>query len=232
MNSTTRLIGLALFLATPRAAQVHVVDIQGGPGSAYTQITQAVAAVSQGDTIPVRTGSYDSFTLPEGRRRHGGHERHGVRGTHLRTEPERVAGGARSTCSRRARRGSLLHGRAGGRRLPAGAPAGAETPRRIFIDSYLYRQHPIRMEALDRTLAALADPTRRRIVGHLARGTATVSELVECFELTQPTISSHLKVLERSGLISRTRVAQTRPCKLEPRSTRRTTRGSTRCSRS
>lgn len=72
------------------------------------------------------------------------------------------------------------------------------------------------MEPLDRTLAALADPTRRRIVGRLARGTQTVSELVECFDLTQPTISSHLKLLERSGLISRSRVAQTRPCKLEP----------------
>lgn len=75
-----------------------------------------------------------------------------------------------------------------------------------------------RMEPhIDQTLAALADPTRRQIVGRLAQGTATVSELVECFELTQPTISSHLKVLERSGLISRSRVAQTRPCKLEPR---------------
>ena len=71
------------------------------------------------------------------------------------------------------------------------------------------------MEQLEQTLTALADPTRRRIVVRLSRGTATVSELVECFELTQPTISSHLKLLERSGLISRSRVAQTRPCKLE-----------------
>ena len=72
------------------------------------------------------------------------------------------------------------------------------------------------MIQLDRTMTALADPTRRRIVSRLAQGTATVSQLVECFELTQPTISSHLKVLEQSGLISRSRVAQTRPCKLEP----------------
>lgn len=72
------------------------------------------------------------------------------------------------------------------------------------------------MEQLDQTLTALADPTRRRIVSRLAQGTATVSELVQCFELTQPTISSHLKTLERSGLISRFRVAQTRPCRLEP----------------
>lgn len=72
------------------------------------------------------------------------------------------------------------------------------------------------MERLDQTLTVLADPTRRRIVERLARGTATVSELVQCFELTQPTISSHLKLLEQSGLISRSRVAQTRPCTLEP----------------
>lgn len=73
------------------------------------------------------------------------------------------------------------------------------------------------MEQIDRTLTALADPTRRRIIGRLAHGSATVTELVQCFELTQPTISSHLKVLERSGLISRSRVAQMRPCRLELR---------------
>lgn len=72
------------------------------------------------------------------------------------------------------------------------------------------------MVQLEDTLTALADPTRRGIVGRLARGTATVSELVDGFELTQPTISSHLKVLERAGLVSRSRVAQTRPCTLEP----------------
>ena len=50
---------------------------------------------------------------------------------------------------------------------------------------------------------------------HLARGEASVSDLVGLFSLTQPTISSHLKVLESAGLISRSRVAQSRPCKLE-----------------
>lgn len=73
------------------------------------------------------------------------------------------------------------------------------------------------MPALELTLNTIADPTRRGIVERLAEGTATVNELVECFDLTQPTISSHLKVLEQAGLISRTRVAQTRPCSLEPR---------------
>lgn len=73
-----------------------------------------------------------------------------------------------------------------------------------------------RVELLDETLTALADPTRRSIVEHLALGTATVSEIVDRFDLTQPTISSHLKLLEQAGLISRSSVAQTRPCSLEP----------------
>ena len=71
------------------------------------------------------------------------------------------------------------------------------------------------MNRLDQAFAALADPTRRGIVVHLARGQASVSDLVGLFRLTQPTISSHLKVLESAGLISRSRVAQSRPCKLE-----------------
>lgn len=69
---------------------------------------------------------------------------------------------------------------------------------------------------LDATFAALADPTRRAILARLALGEATVNELVEPFELSQPAISKHLKVLERAGLISRSRVAQRRPCRLEP----------------
>src|SRR5215470_8026916 len=72
------------------------------------------------------------------------------------------------------------------------------------------------MKQLDQAFAALADPTRRGIVVHLARGEASVSELVGHFDLTQPTISSHLKVLEAAGLISRRRIAQSRPCKLRP----------------
>src|SRR5215467_1778493 len=72
------------------------------------------------------------------------------------------------------------------------------------------------MKQLDQAFAALADPTRRGIVLHLARGEASVSELVCHFSLTQPTISSHLKVLESAGLISRRKMAQSRPCKLVP----------------
>jgi DNA-binding transcriptional ArsR family regulator len=68
---------------------------------------------------------------------------------------------------------------------------------------------------LDTTFTALADPTRRAIVARLAEGDATVNELAAPFAMTLPAISKHLKVLERSGLISRSRRAQFRPCRLE-----------------
>ena len=68
---------------------------------------------------------------------------------------------------------------------------------------------------LDRVFGALADPTRRAILARLAAGDATVNELVEPFALSQPTISKHLKVLERAGLVSRGREAQFRPVRLE-----------------
>jgi DNA-binding transcriptional ArsR family regulator len=70
-------------------------------------------------------------------------------------------------------------------------------------------------DRLNATFTALADPTRRAIVTHLARGDATVNELAAPFDMTLPGISKHLKVLERCGLISRTRRAQFRPCHLE-----------------
>jgi DNA-binding transcriptional ArsR family regulator len=70
-------------------------------------------------------------------------------------------------------------------------------------------------QRLDATFAALADPTRRAIVRRLAVGDATVNELAEPFALSLPGISKHLKVLERSGLITRSRQAQFRPCHLE-----------------
>jgi DNA-binding transcriptional ArsR family regulator len=72
------------------------------------------------------------------------------------------------------------------------------------------------MTELDATFMALADPTRRAIVARLAKGDATVNELAAPFDMTLPGISKHLKVLERSGLISRSRHAQFRPCHLEP----------------
>lgn len=70
---------------------------------------------------------------------------------------------------------------------------------------------------LDSVFAALADPTRRAILARLARGNATVNELGAPFDMTQPAISKHLKVLENAGLISRSRDAQRRPRALEPK---------------
>ena len=69
---------------------------------------------------------------------------------------------------------------------------------------------------LDRVFGALADPTRRAILARLADGEATVTELVALSDLSQPTISNHLKVLERAGLVSRGRTAQFRPVHLNP----------------
>ncbi|HET7795970.1 MAG TPA: metalloregulator ArsR/SmtB family transcription factor [Rhizobacter sp.] len=68
---------------------------------------------------------------------------------------------------------------------------------------------------LDATFAALADPTRRAILARLASGEASVTELAEPFDMSQPAISKHLKVLERAGLISIGQDAQRRPRRLE-----------------
>jgi len=70
-------------------------------------------------------------------------------------------------------------------------------------------------DTLSVTLSALADPTRRAMLLRLAEGNASVSELAKGFPLSQPAISKHLKVLEKAGLISRSRSAQLRPCQLE-----------------
>ncbi len=72
-------------------------------------------------------------------------------------------------------------------------------------------------ERLDLTFAALADPTRRAILARLATGEASVQEPSEPFEMSQPAISKHLKVLERAGLISVDIDAQRRPRRLEPK---------------
>lgn len=72
-------------------------------------------------------------------------------------------------------------------------------------------------DRLDMTFAALADPTRRAILARLATGEASVQELAEPFDMSQPAISKHLKVLERAGLISVDIDAQRRPRRLEPK---------------
>ena len=71
-------------------------------------------------------------------------------------------------------------------------------------------------EQLNATFSALADPTRRAILARLAVGEASVNELAEPFDMSLPAVTKHLKVLQRAGLISQSRVAQQRPCKLEP----------------
>jgi DNA-binding transcriptional ArsR family regulator len=70
-------------------------------------------------------------------------------------------------------------------------------------------------DQLDRTFAALADPTRRAILARLASGEATVTELAAPFEISLPAVSKHLKVLERAGLVVRGRERQWRPARLE-----------------
>lgn len=88
------------------------------------------------------------------------------------------------------------------------------------ITDKLYNNEVMYMAAatlkLDETFAALADPTRRAILRRLAGGEASVSELASPFNMSQPAISRHLKVLERAGLISTGQDAQRRPRKLEP----------------
>src|SRR5688572_6747105 len=74
----------------------------------------------------------------------------------------------------------------------------------------------MKADRLSRAFAALADPTRRDILARLAEGEATVNQLAEPFRLKLPTVSKHLKVLQRAGLVTQGRKAQWRPCRLEP----------------
>jgi DNA-binding transcriptional ArsR family regulator len=71
-------------------------------------------------------------------------------------------------------------------------------------------------DRLSTTFAALADPTRRAILARLALGQSSVTELAKPFDMSLPAVSKHLKVLERAGLIVRSREAQWRPCRIEP----------------
>jgi DNA-binding transcriptional ArsR family regulator len=70
-------------------------------------------------------------------------------------------------------------------------------------------------DRLSTTFSALADPTRRAILARLALGETSVTELAEPFDMSLPAVSKHLKVLERAGLITRSRTAQWRPCRIE-----------------
>jgi DNA-binding transcriptional ArsR family regulator len=71
--------------------------------------------------------------------------------------------------------------------------------------------------SLDNAFSALSDPTRRAILARLALGETSVTELAKPFAMSLPAVSKHLKVLERAGLIARSREAQWRPCRIEPR---------------
>jgi len=73
----------------------------------------------------------------------------------------------------------------------------------------------MRSDALSTTFAALADPTRRAILGRLIEGEATVNELAAPHAMSLPSVSRHLKVLERAGLVVKSRSAQWRPCRLD-----------------
>ena len=72
------------------------------------------------------------------------------------------------------------------------------------------------VDRLSTTFAALADPTRRAILGKLVSGECSVTELAEPFDMSLPAVSKHLRVLEQAGLIVRRRDAQWRPCRLDP----------------
>lgn len=77
------------------------------------------------------------------------------------------------------------------------------------------RAPAIAQDALSRTLAALADPTRRSILEQLSLGPASVTELARPYAMSQPAISKHLKVLEAAGLVSQSQASQRRPRRLE-----------------
>src|SRR5471032_2838200 len=79
----------------------------------------------------------------------------------------------------------------------------------------VYKMTPQPADRLSATFSALADPTRRAILARLALGETSVSELATPFEMSMPAVSKHLKVLEHAGLITRSRDAQMRPCKIE-----------------
>ena len=90
---------------------------------------------------------------------------------------------------------------------------------RLYLTEQLFNQpvyNAMTQDRLSATFAALADPTRRAILARLCSGETSVSELAEPFDMSLPAISKHIKVLERAGLIARSREAQWRPCRIQP----------------
>jgi DNA-binding transcriptional ArsR family regulator len=84
-----------------------------------------------------------------------------------------------------------------------------------YFTNWLINRIDMEPDRLSMTFAALADPTRRAILARLARGEVSVTELAAPFAISLPAVTKHLHVLERAGLVSRSRQAQWRPCKLE-----------------
>tara|TARA_R110000782_G_scaffold52830_7_gene112827 strand:+ start:1570 stop:1971 length:402 start_codon:yes stop_codon:yes gene_type:complete len=94
----------------------------------------------------------------------------------------------------------------------------ALTLEKIVLNCMVYKQYSLikmKTQQLDRTFAALADPTRRAILIQLMDGDALLKDLAEPFDMSLPAVGKHLKVLEDAGLVSRQRDAQRRPCHLE-----------------
>ncbi len=92
-------------------------------------------------------------------------------------------------------------------------------PARRYLTGQLFNLvvcYTVSSDRLNTTFGALADPTRRAILARLALGETSVSELAQPFDMSLPAVSKHLKVLERAGLIARSRAAQWRPCRIEP----------------
>lgn len=103
-----------------------------------------------------------------------------------------------------------------------GGSQGSRLDRRVpapYLTSLLINasvKYAMTPDPLTTTFSALADPTRRAILGRLAAGEASVTEVAEPFAMSLPAVSRHLKVLQRAGLIARGRNAQWRPCRLAP----------------
>ncbi len=87
---------------------------------------------------------------------------------------------------------------------------------RLYLTDQFNAKPSMPIDPLSAKFAALADPTRRAILARLCEGEASVNDLAEPFEMSLPAVSKHLKVLEKAGLISRSREAQWRPARLEP----------------
>lgn len=103
----------------------------------------------------------------------------------------------------------------GGKSTGAGLRVEAGVDEKSVVLYFTKRLNTMTPYHLDATFAALSDPTRRGILSMLASGEKTVTQLAEPFRMTLPAVSKHLKVLQKAGLVTQSREAQWRPCRLE-----------------